>query len=405
MFTNTIYAVGTLFPQKIREYICPKIDEKKEKVYVVGNGWASYYFVKNLDKLKFEPVIIAPNSNVLNTPKLVNRAVDANAVVEFPNPYAKKILDVVEDINVDNSTLITKSGTTYPYTRVVFAIGSEPNDFGIPGVDAHTLKFKTIADADLLREKINSLYTDSKIYIVGSGVTGIELGTKITSLEGFNGFHGVSIRIIDGLDNILPGYNDKTKQVVREKINLEYPNIELILNSFVKSIELKTDGNKLLKCHNNITNKTSHYHFWYYPYPYPSELRTNFDIIVWTGGVRFKGFGRTRLFHTLNSITPIKPRGLDVEPDFSLKNKNTIYCLGDMVGNAGPPTAQNAKNQGIWLAGYFNSGFDADYIKSYPYEITSKGKMVHLNDKVYLESKYYSGFISNFVSKITEWTE
>ena len=29
--------------------------------------------------------------------------------------------------------------------------------------------------------------------------------------------------------------------------------------------------------------------------------------------------------------------------------------------------------------------------------------MVHLKDKVYLESEYYSGFMPNLVAKIGEW--
>ena len=28
------------------------------------------------------------------------------------------------------------------------------------------------------------------------------------------------------------------------------------------------------------------------------------DIIIWTGGVRFNGFGKTRLIESLNKITP-----------------------------------------------------------------------------------------------------
>lgn len=79
---------------KINKYLNKSNNKEKEPVkelvYVVGNGWSSYYFVKNLDKSKFEPVIIAPNLNVLNTPKLVNRVIDPNAIVEFPNPHAEK---------------------------------------------------------------------------------------------------------------------------------------------------------------------------------------------------------------------------------------------------------------------------------------------------------------------------
>ena len=61
MMNNLIYALGTIVPQKLNEYIDLSNNKEKELVYVVGNGWASYYFVKNLDKSKFKPVIIAPN--------------------------------------------------------------------------------------------------------------------------------------------------------------------------------------------------------------------------------------------------------------------------------------------------------------------------------------------------------
>ena len=132
---------------------------------------------------------------------------------------------------------------------------------------------------------------------------------------------------------------------------------------------------------------------------------SNHDMIIWTGGVRFNGFGKTQLFRTLNSIVPIKPRGVDVESDFSLKDQNSIYCLGDMVSNAGPPTAQNAKNQAQWLAEYFNSDFDLEYIKKNPYKVKSNGKLIHLANKTYLESKYYSGYIPSFIIKLIECLE
>jgi len=54
----------------------------------------------------------------------------------------------------------------------------------------------------------------------------------------------------------------------------------------------------------------------------------------------------------------------------------------------------------IWLAGYFNSGYDENYIKSNPYKIKSNGKLVHLGKKTYLESEYYSGFIPNIIDNI-----
>lgn len=380
MLPNTFYALSLYLPDQIHNFI-NKNKKPREKVYVVGNGWASYYFVKNLNKLKYEPVIIAPNSQVLNTPKLVNRIFNPDTVVEFSNPYGEKILDMVEDIDITNKQLITKSGSSYPFKRVVFAIGSEPNDFGIQGVNEYTYKFKTIHDVDIIGKKLRlDMGINSTIYIIGSGITGIELGSKIE-----RGILGV--KIIEGLGTILPGCNEKTKTDIMNHLNMYNTSTSVKLSHMVKSIN--SNAIKMV----NQSNKT------FVSESYIPEK----DMIVWTGGVRFNGFGKTKLYSTLNSITPVKPRGLEVEPDFSLKNNNSIYCLGDMVSNAGPPTAQNAKNQAIWLAGYFNSDFDTSYIKSNPYKIQSKGKLIHLTNGTYLESDYYSGFVPSFFSKIIEW--
>lgn len=381
MLNNTLYALSVYLPNIANDFI--NVNKKpREKVYIVGNGWASYYFAKNLNKFKYEPIIIAPNTQVLNTPKLVDRIFDPNAKVEFSNPYGTKIVDIVEDIDIGNKQLITRSGNKYNYRRVVFAIGSEPNDFGIPGVKAHTYKLKTIQDADDIGKK---LYTDislySTIYVIGSGITGIELSSKIE--QGL-----FNVKIIEGLGSILPGCDDETKINITKHLNTHNPYIKIKLSNLVKSISSNTISMET-QLEKNIINEK------YKPYK---------DMIIWTGGVRFNGFGKTQLFHTLNSIVPIKPRGLDVNPNFSFGNcDNKIYCLGDMVGNAGPPTAQNAKNQAIWLANYFNSDFNAEYIKSNPYQIKSKGKLIHLANGTYLESEYYSGFVPSFIVKLIEW--
>jgi NADH dehydrogenase len=360
-------------------------EKPKEKIYVIGNGWGSYYFVKYLDKNKFHPIIIAPNEKVLNTPKLVERVFNPNALVEFENPHAEKIIDQLEEIDYKQKVLITKSGTIYPYSKVVLSIGSEPNDFGIQGVNQYTYKFKTIQDADNLRNKINKSSINSMIYMIGSGVTGIELTSKIDSLKLFN------VKIIEGMDSILPGFNSKSKKEITNNLNKSNL-IDLHLSNMVKLIDDKQVY---------TTNKSKE------DVSFKYDLKQ--DIIVWTGGVRFNGYNKTSLFHSLNKITPnpIKPRGLEVNPDFSFGTNPLlgIYCIGDMVANMGPPSAQNAKNQGIWLAGYFNSGFDSEYLKSKSYKIESKGKLVHLNNKLYLESEYYTGYIPKIIDKIIEWID
>lgn len=356
---------------KIFDNILESKDNKQEIVYVIGNGWGSYYFVKNLDKNKYCPVIIAPNVKVLNTPKLTNLLIEPYTEVTFENPYGEIIKDMVEDIDTEKKNIITKKGYKYPYNKIVMSIGSEPNDFGIEGVGLHTYKFKTKSDAIALRYKIESQSINSMIYVIGSGITGIEIASKLNNI--FN------VKVIEGMENILPGYNEFIRNYLKQKIDID-------TNTMVKSIE--NDKMKLLK---TKTNENIECKF------------SKQDIIIWSGGIRFNGYGKSALYNSLNKITPIKPRGLNVLEDFSIKEDLNIYCIGDMVANKGPSSAQNARIQGEYLAKYFNSGFDKKFLKTNKFESTSKGKIVHLLNETYFDSKYYSGFIPKCIDNLIEW--
>lgn len=384
MSTSIIVPAISLEFSKLLGKIFYNDQKPTHTVYVVGNGWASYHFVKNLDKNKFNPVVISPNSKVLNTPKLISRIYDPNYPVEFDNTYINNhLLCSVTDIDPKSKKLELDIGYKINYDKVVFAIGSEPNDFGIQGVESHTYKLKTISDADLIREKISKLNTESKIYIVGSGVTGIELSSRLAKL-------GNQINMIEGLDDILPGFNSQTKSEIKKIFEINFPNVALNLNKMVNTI-IKLDKQILtlntFDKKNNISQST---------------LINPFDIIIWTGGVRFCGFKKTKLYSSLNLISPIKPRGIDTNLDFTIGNNNDIYCIGDMVANSGPPTAQNARLQGEWLAQYFNSGFDKEYLKSNKFKPNSSIKLIHLDSKIWLESKYYSGYVPQITDKIVD---
>jgi len=366
-----------LYSHIISNYFCK---EKKEKIYVIGNGWGSYFFVKNLYKSKYEPIIISPNKKVLDTPKLTNRVINSNENVEFENNHAKHIEDILDDIDIENKLLITKNKNSYNYSKVVLSIGSEPNDFNIEGVNENTLKLKSIQDADIINQKLNSINSYKNVYIIGSGITGIELASKINK--------SYNVILIEGLNSILQGFNDLTKNAVSKYLIKEKNNITIKLNHLVKSIQ-KDKISVLHKNNNQNNNENINY--------------DKNDLIIWSAGVRFNGYGKTQLYNTLNKISPIKPRGLNVNDDFSIGKNIDIFCIGDMVSNAGPPTAQNAKNQAEWLAKYFNNNLSKEYLENNKYEIQSKGKLVHLDKVTYLESKYYSGYIPNFICKMIDY--
>ena len=326
--------------------------QKQTQVHIIGNGWSAYHFAKNLDKTKYVPIIIAPNEKVLDTTKLINKLVDINTNLEFENPYANIIIDTVDDINIETKQIITNNNI-FEYKYIVIAIGSETNI--IPNLEKDTNKInkiKTINDINELSQQINQ---NTTLCIIGGRVTGIELATKLSKYVS-------NIKIIETFDTILFGFNEKTQQYITNYIKKNTENIEILYNTKV----------------NNLNDYDKN------------------DIIIWTAGVRFNGYKKTKLYESLNNISEIKPREINVDDNFSIHNN--IFCIGDIVANKGPPTAQNSKKQAEWLSNYFNNDFN---IKD-KFESNITTKIIHLDDKIYIENKYKSILLSKIFSQPTQ---
>ncbi len=378
----------------LQNFFPPSINKKKplEPVHIVGNGWASYHFVRNLDKTKYYPIIIAPNSNVLNTTKLIE-SIDSNQTNLYFGDLSKNnnttnnidnnykwIQDKVVDVDMSKCVIKTESNKLIKYENLVLAIGAETNDFGVKGVNEYSYKIKNKEDIEILRKKLADCVLDTKersVKIVGAGAVGIELAFKLKNL-GFN------VELIEGLGEILYGFSDQTIDIVNNRLKLR--NIKVIKNSPVTMITDK-----------NIQTKID-------SIPY--------DLVIWTGGVKFNGYEKTKLYNSLCLANKITPRGIIVNDDFSIQSTNTTtnttntnsksksntFCLGDIVANKGSPTAQNARNQAVWLANYFNN----DFKDNNPYKVKEMGKILHFDNSIYLESKYYTGYLPKTIEPLID---
>jgi NADH dehydrogenase FAD-containing subunit len=368
-------------------------EETREPVHIVGNGWATYYFVKNLNKNKFIPIVISPNVQVLDTTKLVDLATGkiGESDVQFTNSYITMthIDDKVKSIDNICNNIHTDSGCIFKYKHLVLAIGSEPNDFGIPGVtgiNPYVNKFKTIQDAKAIREKLSkySAIIPQKVIIIGTGITGLELGTKI------HNDYDIDLTFIETAPTIIPGQilTLSTIKFIQNYLQ-PIPACTILTNHKVTSVDHDISEKDVNKINTINTSKMV-------PEPKYHKFKPN-DIAIWTGGVRINGYNSgSGLFKSLGIIcdNKIKPRGVDVKENFTI-DKN-IYCIGDMVANYGPPTAQNAKAHGEWLAEYFNNGFKSKTKYSY----VSKGTIIHMGDQIYIETPQYQGLINKFVEKL-----
>jgi NADH dehydrogenase FAD-containing subunit len=245
------------------------------------------------------------------------------------------ITDSCVDINIKNKEIKTLD-KTYNYDDLIVAVGSETNDFGVSGVKERCNFLKSREDLEKLQDKFTRAFSTAPIAILGAGPNGLELAFEISK-------YYKNIKVIEALPTILPMFNETTIKMVKEE--LEKCNIKLLLNNKVKRI-----APTIIE-----TDQSTHF----------------YEIAIWTCGIKPNSL--------IKKITSDK-----FSVDSNLKFKDSIYAIGDIT-LSGPPTAQNAKQQGEYLARFFNNDFIGP-----DYKYIERGKIIHTKDWIIIETKYGS---------------
>ncbi|KAH8193989.1 hypothetical protein TruAng_011843 [Truncatella angustata] len=200
---------------------------KRERVVVLGSGWAGYGFARTLDPKKYERVMISPRSYFVFTPLLAGTSVGTLEFRATTEPvrrlkldhfhqgwaddidFSKKIIRVEANTSDDLASR-THSGPTkpselqstknevfeVPYDKLVIAVGSYSQTFGIEGVKEHANFLRDVGDARKIRMRVLQCFekaalpttTDDErkkllhFAVVGGGPTGIEFAAELHDL-------------------------------------------------------------------------------------------------------------------------------------------------------------------------------------------------------------------------------
>ena len=159
-------------------------------ILVIGSGWGSSTFIKNIDTKKNKVIVKSPSKKFTYTPLLANNIKNnTNLTVDVSNlNKIKYIEDYVNDIKVNENTIITKNNKEYKYDYLILAHGADINTFGIEGIKENCYCIKTSDDADYIRNKLNKLPNNSKIAVIGCGLTGSEIIGNLIDYKKFNIF-------------------------------------------------------------------------------------------------------------------------------------------------------------------------------------------------------------------------
>ena len=261
---------------------------------------------------------------------------------------------------------------TFKYDTLVFAVGSQTNDFGIKGVKEHCMFLDTRKEADIFHQHLfKNAYTahaqttelregQLKVAIAGAGATGVELSAELHEAFiqlvkfGMDGIpkDEIKITIIEAAERILPalppGLSEKTEKAL-EKIDVE-------LLTGHRITEATAEG--------YITDKGG---------LIPSEIK------VWAAGIKAPDF-LTRI----DGLETNRINQLIVEPTLQTSNDKNIFALGDcaacpMEGTdmTVPPRAQAAHQQADMLVKSIKNRLNDKPLPKYTY--VDYGSLINLS--------------------------
>ncbi|KAM0252540.1 hypothetical protein ACHAQJ_007672 [Trichoderma viride] len=171
-------------------------DSKRQRVVILGSGWAGYSFARNLDHTKYDRIVISPRSYFVFTPLLASTSVgtlEFRAILEpvrrVPGglrfyqgwaddvDFSRKVIRVeanaVSSLQDGTSLSLapaTASGAVtaarapkgeifdVEYDKLVIAVGAYSQTFGIEGVRENAHFLRDIADARRIRLRVLSLF-------------------------------------------------------------------------------------------------------------------------------------------------------------------------------------------------------------------------------------------------------
>ncbi|MCJ1280974.1 hypothetical protein MMC26_000292 [Xylographa opegraphella] len=160
-----------------------------EKVVIVGGGSGTVGTVQALRENGYKsPITIISREPYLPIDRTkLSKALmkDVSKLLLRPEDYytsagIEKVTDEVTSVDFNKKAVSTKSGKSYPYTKLVLASGGTPKKLPLPGFKELNKIFvlRTIQDVEAILAAVGD--GKKKIVIIGSSFIGMEVGNTLS---------------------------------------------------------------------------------------------------------------------------------------------------------------------------------------------------------------------------------
>jgi NADH dehydrogenase len=243
----------------------------RERVVVLGSGWAGYNVARQLDPKKYQTVLVSPRPYFAFTPLLASTAVGTLEFRTALEPVRSRRSDVgyfqgwADHVDFTNKTITIEEAVDDPnfglspiaehtapskaqreehrkeqtqkgrvfdltYDKLIVGVGCYSQTFGTPGVKEHAFFLKDIGDARNIRNRMLACFEAAALpttteemrrillnfAVVGGGPTGIEFSAELHDIiiEDLARFYPEliplhKITVYDVAEKVLPMFDKK----------------------------------------------------------------------------------------------------------------------------------------------------------------------------------------------------
>ena len=232
--------------------------------------------------------------------------------------------------------VLLEGGKTLSYDKLVIALGSETEYYGIAGVKEHGFDIKTLANAVRIRRQLEKLFKGSRakgermrtIMIAGAGATGTECAAELANFlkrcerSGICRPGTMRVILLDAGPSILPQFTSLIKKWAHHRLG------DLGVEIFIDTVVTRVEQGKVIV----EPRQMSEDEICLIECPFQKKTELDVDLLIWAGGIR-----PNRVLEQF--ALPKDRRGrIKVTPTMQVEGHPDVFALGDAVSLLNPRT-------------------------------------------------------------------
>ena len=351
-----------------------------EHVVILGGGFAGVTTAQHLEA-EFGPnkhvsfTLISDTNALLFTPMLAEVASSSLEATHISNPLrtslrrTKVVRGRVNEIDLDRHFVRLQPDERYPqgreihFNQLVLALGAVSNYRGSHSIEAHSLDFKTLADAIHIRNHLIEVFeraeveTDPEvrqalltIVIAGGGFSGAELA---------GGLNDFARGMLVYYPSIPP---EEVRVIVAHSNERILPELSEQLGAY--ALKRMTERGVIFKLNTRVADAGPGFVVFN-----PTE-RIGTYTFIWTAGT-----APNPLVQTL-PVQQDKRGAVMVEATLAVPGRPGVWALGDcalvpdvVTGKTCPPTAQYALREAYQLASNIHASLEGKPLKPFKFNL------------------------------------